>query len=70
MKVSKKMFSILGIAVTLFFGYSFYNDLNKEEVPQTISIENCKIVIEKELQKLHSLIPTIHFFAKPNCFSD
>ena len=43
-----KMFSILGIAVTLFFGYSFYNDLNKEEVPQTISIENCKNVIEEE----------------------
>ena len=43
-----KMFSILGIAVTLFFGYSFYNDLNKEKVPQTISIENCKNVIEEE----------------------
>ena len=43
-----KMFSILGIAVTLFFGYSFYNNLNKEEVPQTISIENCKNVIEEE----------------------
>ena len=43
-----KMFSILGIAVTLFFGYSFYNNLNKEEVPQTISIENCKNIIEEE----------------------
>ena len=43
-----KMFSILGIAVTLFFGYRFYNDLNKEKVPQTISIENCKNVIEEE----------------------
>ena len=42
------MFAILGIAVTLFFGYSFYNNLNKEEVPQTISIENCKHVIEEE----------------------
>ena len=41
------MFSILGIAVTLFFGYSFYNEINKEEVPQTISKKKKKNVIEE-----------------------